>query len=250
MTATPPRRAPRLGLVVLVAVALLAIGAWFASRERAPVPAPTGVLASSTDAPAPSTSGAALDAPTAAERSAVETAIPVVDATQEPRPPDPQPGPEAAPEVADLAARDFLIVRVVDELQAPIFDASVAIRGLRKQGDEGSWYSRRDTPTALRTDRDGRARIPYERWTDGDAKTVRVDLAVEHPDFIPFNETSFELAPGEHVITLEQGSLVWVTVWHGSRDRVVADALLEVEWEAQFGAEGWRREPDGRLSTT
>ncbi|MBI5433490.1 MAG: carboxypeptidase regulatory-like domain-containing protein [Planctomycetes bacterium] len=250
MAATPPRRSPRLGLVVLVVVALLAIGAWLRWSERAPDPASADVPASSVDASTPSesatTPAAALDAPAATERSAVDTAIPVVDATEEPRTPDDPP----APETADLAARDVLVVRVVDELEAPIFDASVTIRGLRKQGDEGSWYSRRDTETPLRTDREGRARIPYERWTDLDAKTVRVDLVVEHADFIPFNDSSFELSPGEHVITLQQGSMVWVTVWHGSRDRVVADARLALEWEAQLGASAWRREPDGRLSTT
>ena len=42
--------------------------------------------------------------------------------------------------------------------------------------------------------------MPYERRTDIDAKSVRVDLLLGHPDFIPFHESSFVLSLEKHVV--------------------------------------------------
>ncbi|MCK6445596.1 MAG: carboxypeptidase-like regulatory domain-containing protein [Planctomycetes bacterium] len=233
----------------IVAVALCALLFWLASGDRSDHA--NTARASEADREAHDSDELAGATPvTPLSRAAVDAPLPnaeLVDA----RASDATAAPATTPpprEVADLAARDQLLLRVVDERQRPIFDAAVMIQGLRKEGDEGSWFSRRDDVVPVRTDHEGRARIPYERWTDGDAKTVRVDLLVEHPDFISFTEDSFVLAPGEHVITLAQGSIVWVTVRH--QGRVVPDARLTVEWEAQLGNDGWRREPDGRISTT
>lgn len=240
------RRASGAWLVVLVLLVVAALVAWLWPRSDEPA---TAAVQASGDAVEPEAALRAGAEPTPeppGERAAVATQIPTLAETADPRPPDP-PSPV---EVADLAARDELALRVVDAWQAPIFDAAVTIRGLRKQGEEDSWYGRRDEPVPLRTDPQGRVRVPYERWTDIDAKTVRVDLVVEHPDFVSFADDFFLLAPGEHVITLQQGSMVWVSAWHGSRERIVADVRLQTEWQAQLGRGAWRREPDGRWSTT
>lgn len=247
-----PSTRHRRGVWIVAVVAALALGVlvvWLANADRDTSANAASAAAAGRESHAPKpVSSAAPDAPLA--RAAVDTSTPSID-TELARGPDAATPPNATPpepEVADLAARDELVLRAVDERQRPILDATVSINGLRKQGDEGSWYSRRDDVVPVRTDHEGRARVPYERWTDGDAKTVRVDLLVEHPEFISFNDDSFVLAPGEHVITLTQGSIVWVTVRH--RGRVVPDARLAVEWQAQLGNDAWRREPDGRISTT
>jgi hypothetical protein len=232
-------------MLVVALVVLAAIAAWFLRPDRPASASPPVVQA---PALAPDKAPELLDLGSpreAPQRATVEAETSAPETAPESAPPA-----EPAPEVADLAARDKLTLRVVDQRDAPIFDAQVTIEGLRKEGDEGSWYSRRDDVAAVRTERDGRAQVPYERWTDIDAKTVRVDLHVEHPDFIPFHETSFVLAPGEHVIRLEQGAIVWLTAWHGSRDRVVPDVAITVEWQAQLGQDGWREEANGSWSTT
>jgi len=243
MSPSPERNASRIWILSVALLALVALAMWFlrpdqsASASR-PVPKAAAHEAEELES---------VDLARAADqRAAVEAEAPKTS------PIEPATAAQTAiqPEKADLAARDQLIVKVVDERQTPICDAAVTVRGLRKEGDEGSWYSRRDEAAAVHTERDGRAVLPYERWTDIDAKTVRVDLVVEHPDFIPFNESSFVLSPGEHVIVLKQGSMVWVTAWHGSRERVVSEISIAVEWEAQLGQDGWVREPNGSWSTT
>ena len=175
---------------------------------------------------------------------------PLAEPAQEPASAEAAPEPQPEPEAADLEARDWLSLRVVDERQNPILDAAVTIRGLRKEGEEGSWYGRRDQPAPLRTGSDGRVRLPYERWVDIDGKTVQVDLAVTHPDFVPFSDYAFALAPGESTIVLQQGSMVRVCAWFGSRDQVVTHVAIELEWEARLGEEAWHVEPDGCRWTT
>jgi hypothetical protein len=246
MSPSSAPRTSRIWIVGLAVVAVIAVAVWFLRPNQAASASPPIPEATARKAEAQLDLQAVSDLQDKDHRASVEADAPK-SPTEEP-PPAAQ--AEAPAEPADLAARDELIIKVVDERQTPIFDASVTIRGLRKEGDEGSWYSRRDEATAVRTERDGRAVVPYERWTDIDAKTVRVDLVVEHADFIPFNESSFVLSPGEHVIALKQGSMVWVTAWHGSRERVVPEISIAVEWQAQLDQDGWVREPNGSWSTT
>src|SRR5688572_23140550 len=140
-------------------LALLAVVAWFLLDDRAASATSPAPQEPRIPAATPSELQLAAGQGEAPQRASIES-----EAT-EPASAEPQPTAEVEPaaEVADLAARDWLTVRVVDERQVPIFDAAVSIRGLRKEGDEGSWYSRRDEATAVRTERDGRARLPYER---------------------------------------------------------------------------------------
>lgn len=242
MARPTPSRSALPWLLVGALLVVSALVAWFLRSDRAASASPPRMQAPSApraESPLPG----AGDAHPIPQRASVESEVEPAEALQD------VPVPSPAVEVADLAARDQMAVRVVDQRDVPIFDAMVTISGLRKEGDEGSWYSRRDEATAVRTERDGRAIVPYERWTDIDAKTVRVDLHVEHSDFIPFHDTSFVLAPGERVLRLEQGSIVWLTAWHGARDQVVPDVSIAVEWQAQLGQDGWRREANGSWST-
>jgi len=248
MDSKPSRSLTKLGLIALAALALIALVAWFLRRDDASAAQSETVSDSIPKAAVAPTSIATVDAPDSpgtGERSAIENNAPTGQAPVAPAATPVQ----AAPEKPDLEARDWLMLRVVDERQEPIFDAEVMIRGLRKQGAEGSWYSMRGGETKARTGRDGRARVDFTRWVDIDGKTVRVDLVVSHPDFIPFNETSFVLAPSEQTIVLKQGAMVWLTAWHGSPDRVVPEVRIAVEWQAQLDQEGWTRERGGRWST-
>jgi hypothetical protein len=244
MSPSSARRSSRIWIVGIALLALIAVAAWFLRQDQAASASPPVPVAANVKAEPQAELQAVSETQGTDHRASIEA--------EAPRAAEPESSPpsQTQPEKPDLAARDQLIVKVVDERQTPIFDASVTIRGLRKEGDEGSWYSRRDEAAAIRTERDGRAIVPYERWTDIDAKTVRVDLVVEHADFIPFNETSFELSPGEHVIVLQQGAMVWISAWHGSREQVVPEVSISVEWEAQLGQDGWVREPNGSWSTT
>ncbi len=244
MSPSPARRSSRIWIVGIALLALIAVAAWFLRQDQAASASPPVPEAAKHKAEPQPELQEVSETQGNDHRASIEA--------EAPKAAEPESAAQAQtqPEKPDLAARDQLILKVVDERQTPIFDASVTIRGLRKEGDEGSWYSRRDDAMAIHTERDGRAVVPYERWTDIDAKTVRVDLVVEHADFIPFTETSFELSPGEHVIVLKQGSMVWVTAWQGARDHVVPEISIAVEWEAQLGQDGWVREPNGSWSTT
>jgi len=238
----------RFGWTALCSLLLIGLVAWLLRSDTTDSAPPLAVHASIQE-PATGTASAepldALDAVAAAGRSAIDDPAPELEAA----PVTPPAAIVEASEKPDLEARDWLALRVVDERSAPIFDAEVTIRGLRKQGNEGSWYGMRGGETKARTDRDGRARVDFTRWVDIDGKTVRVDLVVTHPDFIPFSETSYLLAPGEQTIQLGQGAMVWLSAWHGSPDRVVPELKISVEWSARLGQDGWTRERDGRWST-
>ncbi|MCE9596262.1 MAG: carboxypeptidase-like regulatory domain-containing protein [Planctomycetes bacterium] len=180
------------------------------------------------------------------ERSPVETAVEAKNDATEPL----ASNASATKEVADLEARDGLDLKIVDALAQPIFDAEVKIEGLRKEGDEGSWYGMNGGETVAKSDHAGHARIDYRRWVDIDGKSTKVDLGVAHPDFVPWRDDSFAIGPGEHVIVLQQGSMVMVSGWLGSRDHVVPEITIDMDWAAQLGADAWRRESAGRWSTT
>jgi hypothetical protein len=154
------------------------------------------------------------------------------------------------PEPPDLAARDWLEILVLDLEGRPVFDAALSIRGLRKEGDPGSWYDMRTGPAAARTDVQGRARIDYVRWVDIDGRTTDVDLEVEHAEFVPFRDSSFAIGEGQHQVTLRRGVAVVVSGWVGSPDVVIDDVVVRVDDDADLAPSAWNRERDGRLSTT
>jgi hypothetical protein len=248
MDTQPPRRGPRIGLIALATLALMVLVFWIL-RDDAPSLAQDPALAStaskSASVPASNAPLAAPDSLGATARSSVANDAPRIETA-----PETAAEPDVvAAEQPDLEARDWLSLHIVDERAAPIFDALVTIRGLRKEGDRGSWYDMRGGETQVRSDRDGRARIDYTRWVDIDGKCDRVDLVVAHPEFISFSESSFVLASGENTIELKQGAMVWLSAWHGSPPRVVGDVSIEVEWEAELAQSGWTAERDGRWST-
>ncbi len=150
----------------------------------------------------------------------------------------------------DLDARTTLTIRVVDALGLPVEDAEVTIRGLRSESEPGSWHSYPGNEPVGRTSFDGRVGLEHVVWVDIDGRTCRVDLAVEHPDFVPFDDHSFAIGPGEHEVVLERGATVVVSGWVGSPDVVVSDVVIELEREAGLGADAWERTPQGTLATT
>ncbi len=158
--------------------------------------------------------------------------------------------PAAVPEQADLAARDWLEIQVLDPEGRPVPDAQLSIGGVRKEGDRGSWYGMRDGPATARSDAQGRARISYTRWVDIDGRTIEVDLEVTHAEFVPFRDASFALGPGQHPVVLRRGATVIVSGWLGSRELVITALDIHADRDSQLPSSDWTRERDGRLSTT
>lgn len=237
-----------LWLMALAGLVLVALLAWWlrGSTGGAVAPGVRGVGAAETG-PTGEPHSPDVQPPESVGRDAVQTAA---DAPEEPQDAADAPDGEPAEEEPDLELRDWLELRVVDGLGAPVADAQVTIGGLRKEGEEGSWFSMRGDDSVARSGRDGRVRVDYTRWVDIDGKAVGVDLTVTHPGFIPFNDSSFRLAPGVNEVVLAQGPTLWLGAWHGAARRVVPEIEIEVEWEAHLGPDAWQREPDGRWSTT
>jgi len=156
----------------------------------------------------------------------------------------------ATPAPPDLAARDWLEIRVVDPGGLPVFDAELSIDGVRKEEDAGSWYEMRDGPATARTDAQGLARISYVRWVDIDGRTNEVDLEVKHPEFVAFRDSSFAIGSGQHPVVLQRGATVVVSGWFGSPELVLTDIVVQADRDAQLSHKAWKREADGRLSTS
>ena len=230
-------------IALVVALAIAAALFWRLSSERergSPPPASPARAAEAAPAPRPE----AEERVAAPERVGVEPQEAEAHTTQEAAA---SPAPE--PERADLAARDWLEILVLDPDEHPVFDAELSIDGVRKEGDRGSWYSMRDPATA-RTDAQGRARISYARWVDIDGRTIEVDLEVKHPEFVAFRDSSFPIGPGQHPVRLQRGSTVVVSAWYGEPERVVTDVTIRADRDSQLPASAWTRERDGRLATT
>lgn len=157
--------------------------------------------------------------------------------------------PGANPE-ADLAARDWLEVTVLDPEGRPVPGAQLSIGGVRKAGDATSWYGMRDGTATAHSDAQGRARISYTRWVDLEGLTNGVDLEVTHAEFVPFRDSSFPIGPGEHTVVLRRGAMVIVSGWLGSREVVIQELDVRVDRESQLPSKNWTRVRDGRLSTT
>lgn len=180
--------------------------------------------------------------PTADEPS---SAIPLV----EPEGSDVAPAAAAPAPVPDLEARVPIEIRVVDEQGVPVREARVEIGGMRREGDAGSWYSYRGTKPRGRTDLEGRVRLEHWEWVTIDGRTRCVDLSVEHPDFIPFRDSSFAVGPGEHPVVLRRGSTVVVSAWIDSPSQRVGELEIHLDDEADLPPSAWKRQPDGRLAT-
>lgn len=223
-----------------IAIAIAAVLFWRFGREReVELPATPALAAESAPVSTPVVEERSLQS----ERVVVQ---PDESAAHEPAP-DQEPA-AAEPEPADLAARDWLEIQVLDPQENPVFDAELSIDGLRKEGDRGSWYSMRDPATA-RTDVQGRARISYTRWVDIDGRAIEVDLEVTHPEFVPFRDSSFPIGPGQHPVRLQRGSTVVVSGWYQEPERVLTQLTIRADRDAQLPSSAWTRERDGRLST-
>ena len=225
------------GLLVVAAL-LIVVLSWIASSwDVAPLVgaarAGTGRVADAAPVlvPGPTEPGREL---VAAEQAPVAEPVPV------------HPG---IAEVADLDVRDQLLVRVVDVHQVPIPGARLKIDGLRKAND-GSAYGMRGEPGVAITDAEGNARIAYTRWVDIDAKAAEVDLAVDHPEFIAFRDSSFAIAAEPRTVVLQQGPMVRLTAWCRTPTLLVRNVTIRVDWNSRVPDSAWRRAPDGTFTTT
>jgi hypothetical protein len=88
------------------------------------------------------------------------------------------------------AALDMLTlpVRVVDAEGQPVAGATVVPWALRCSQGHGLWRPTGfggNAPPTLSTSADGRADVPYPRYTDPDewVRTTEVTLSIDHPEF-------------------------------------------------------------------
>ena len=153
------------------------------------------------------------------------------------------------PDPPDFEARDRIEILVVDDLQVPVSDAVVTIRGLRMRGDPGSAYGYRGEEPVGCTDLDGLVRLDYWTWISKHGRTRAVDLFVTHPGFVSFRDSSFPVGPGIHTVELQRGATVVVSGWIGTPANVVAELTIQVDGDSRLGSDSWRREADGRFST-
>ena len=244
----------KLFLAAVVIALLLGVFLFCGDERRKEAPAvPVAPAVARAPAPAPPPTGDRTPAPPERVELPAPAPPPATDPPT-PAPPPPALAPPAAapppPERADLAARDWLEILVLDPEGRAVADAELSIGGLRKETDPGSWYEMRSGTATATSDVSGLARIDYLRWVDIDGRTSAVDLEVKHTEFVPFRDSSFPIGVGQHPVVLQRGATVVVSGWFGSPQRVVADVTVQVEADAQLPSSGWTREPDGRLSTT
>jgi hypothetical protein len=148
----------------------------------------------------------------------------------------------------DLEAKSPIVIRVLDDLGAPVADAKLTIRSMRSvDARRGHFLYRGDPPTGA-TDREGRVHLEHWDWVTIDARIKQVTIHVEHPDFVTYRG-DLQIRPGEHVVHLERGATVVVTGWIGDPAVVVHDLTLRVDRESRLGADAWRTLPDGRRAT-
>ncbi|MEM9379383.1 MAG: carboxypeptidase-like regulatory domain-containing protein [Planctomycetota bacterium] len=233
-------------LVVLAALAAsLGLFAWILTRPPTQDSGAASRVAPEVDAEAPETADLARPAATGAETRVAPEAPAAIE--------EPGPSPEEAPEAEPAAAYEPdatrpLAVLVVDPDGAPVAGAEVKIIGLRSESSSGSWYGYRGEAPSTTTDANGRATLDRWVWVNQDGRVRAVDLVVEHPEFVPFRESSFPL--DQEVVTLERGATVVVTGWHGDPSNVVRDVRISADRGASLGRDAWSELPDGRLSTS
>jgi hypothetical protein len=233
-----------LALAVFVALAIW----WIRSHESVDAPA-----ANAAELEHGSTRTPAREAP---ERGAVDpsqarAALADRDAPPAPAAVVPEPATATNPaEKPDMRAVDKLAIRVVDDHEKPVMDAEVSIRGMRREGDSGSWYDYRGDDPSAKTDAQGRVELSHWRWVTIDGRTRALDVSVVHPDFVSFEDSSFEIGAGEHVIQLQRGATVVVSGWMASHPGLITDLKIELDRDARVPSDAWVRDAGGRLSTT
>jgi hypothetical protein len=161
----------------------------------------------------------------------------------------------APPEKPDLAATRPFRVLVQNQEGVGIADAVVRIQGLRSAASPGSEYAYRgETLPAATTDVDGKAELEHWVWVDQDGRVRGIDLTVEHPEYVPFRDSSVDLKAeseqGPYVVTLARGSTVVVSGWLGTPENRLRGIDVRTDAESGLGSADWERRPDGSLSTS
>ncbi|MEM9799078.1 MAG: hypothetical protein AAGA20_02065 [Planctomycetota bacterium] len=142
-----------------------------------------------------------------------------------------------------------LKLKVIDPDGAAVEGAVVSISGMRSSAQPGAWISYyRGTPPKGTTDANGEVSLEHVVWVDQDGLVSGVDLNVEHPDFVPFRNSSFQL--DTKVVELQRGATVVVTGWHGDPSNTITDIQIQLDQRASLGMSAWKPQPDGRLSTS
>ncbi len=167
------------------------------------------------------------------------------DASQIAAPPEEQ----EPPGQGNLEAIVPVTIRVVDDTDGPVADASVTIWAMRPEAKPGGHYLYRGEQPFGETDREGRVELEHWEWVTIDGRTGAITLKVTHPEFVTFTG-DVTLGPGEHVVRIERGATVVVTGWHGSKSNVIHDLKLQVDREAKLDSDAWAPLDDGRLATT
>lgn len=147
-----------------------------------------------------------------------------------------------------LTERTELLLRVLDEHGGPVADARVEVEGFRKAGQEALFQGRQDLAAPVITDHEGRARLTPLVRAGLDQPIDALDVAVRHPEFAPWRDRSFPLAPGEHEIELPFGANVTVVGWIGRPSAKVTDLEIRVEAAADVAPEDWTPDRQGRLA--
>ncbi|MCP3916546.1 MAG: hypothetical protein GY711_13395 [bacterium] len=180
----------------------------------------------------------------------------VVAPTETPEPADeekPETEVAAAQEppigAGDLEAKVPITIRVVDDTDAPVGEASVTIWAMRRDDEPGGHYLYRGEQPFGETNRQGVVELDHWQWVTVDGRTGEVTLKVTHPEFVTFTG-DITIGPGQHVVRLERGTTVVVTGWHGAQSNVIMDLQLQVDHEAKLGSDAWEPLADGRLATT
>jgi hypothetical protein len=148
----------------------------------------------------------------------------------------------------DLEAKSPIVIRVVDDLDAPVADAEVSIWAMRPAQPGSGHYLNRGDPSLSSTDHEGRVHLEHWDWVTIDFRTGQVTIIVEHPNFVTY-KGDLDIRPGEHVVHLERGATVVVTGWVADPTNVVHDLTLRVDRESNLGADAWCFLPDGRKAT-
>lgn len=230
-----------LSLVILV---VLATGFWLvvgSGPSDGSVTVEPGVVASPQ-----SNDGEALPVPATVQEDVrrEEAAPQVVQPTEEA---DASEAPQPVA-VYDADAKATLRLRIVDPDGSPVPDAVVTINGLRSKTEQGTWFGYRGTEPKGSSGPDGWVSLLHYVWVNRDGESSGVDLTVEHPEFVPFNDHSFTL--DTEVVVLERGATVVCTAWFRDESATLPDTLVEADRASGVGRSDWTPLADGRLATS
>jgi hypothetical protein len=123
----------------------------------------------------------------------------------------------AQPPVSVSQEMISLPVRVVDTDGHPVAGAKVIPWALRSSQGHGAWTEKKigSEPPTLITDNQGRAEVPYPRFTylDERVQTTEVTLSIDHPDYVYVMYEFINVPRAEsepHEIKLKRGAVVEV----------------------------------------